>query len=256
MGQLQNDLERRETEIGRLRRELQQAQRAAADARSEMEAAPDPSTLIALEAEIARLRQESDGLRTQIAASQPQPGAELPPPTIRLLDPEVPLTRGVRVVQSIAAEAVRVVVGHVDAPAGLMSLTVNDRSVTPEPKGIFRSDVQVRSDGTRVRIVAADKAGERAIREFVLKAKEGSDTAVEVVKPRKPSIDFGKYHALVIGNDAYRNLSRLRTARADAAAVAQVPESQVRLQGHHADRCNALRHPQRAQQAPRRAHGR
>ena len=224
MGQLKTDLERRESEIARLRQELQRAERTAADARTEAAAAPDPSDLIAMEAEIARLRQESDGLRQQIAASNPRPGADLPPPSIRLLDPEVPLTRGVQVVQSVAVEAVRVVVGHVDAPAGLMSLTVNDRSVTPEKKGIFRSDVKVRSDGTRVRIVAADKAGARAIREFVLKAKEGSDTAVEEVKPRKTSIDFGNYHALVIGNDGYQKLSRLRTARADAGAVGKILE--------------------------------
>jgi ankyrin repeat protein len=33
-------------------------------------------------------------------------------------------------------------------------------------------------------------------------------------------VDFGRYHALVIGNDAYRDLPRLRTARGDARAVA------------------------------------
>jgi hypothetical protein len=39
-----------------------------------------------------------------------------------------------------------------------------------------------------------------------------------------PGIDFGAYHALVIGNDAYRQLPRLETAVADARAVASLLE--------------------------------
>lgn len=39
-------------------------------------------------------------------------------------------------------------------------------------------------------------------------------------------IDFGRYHALVIGNDKYRHLPKLRTARADAKAVASILRQQ------------------------------
>jgi uncharacterized caspase-like protein len=38
-------------------------------------------------------------------------------------------------------------------------------------------------------------------------------------RPRIPPIDFGSYHALVIGNDAYQKLPRLDTAVEDAKAV-------------------------------------
>jgi ankyrin repeat protein len=37
-----------------------------------------------------------------------------------------------------------------------------------------------------------------------------------------PGLDFGRYHALVIGNDAYENLPQLRTAIRDADAVEQM----------------------------------
>ncbi len=43
--------------------------------------------------------------------------------------------------------------------------------------------------------------------------------------PAAPSVDalsLGRYHALVIGNDAYSGLPRLETARADARAIAEV----------------------------------
>jgi hypothetical protein len=38
-------------------------------------------------------------------------------------------------------------------------------------------------------------------------------------------IEFGRYHALVIGNNAYRELPRLGTAVNDAEAVAKLLES-------------------------------
>ncbi len=37
-----------------------------------------------------------------------------------------------------------------------------------------------------------------------------------------PSVSFGRYHALVIGNDAYQHLPQLKTARNDAKAIAKL----------------------------------
>jgi hypothetical protein len=37
-----------------------------------------------------------------------------------------------------------------------------------------------------------------------------------------PAIDFGRYHALVIGIDSYKHLPRLETARNDARAIAAI----------------------------------
>lgn len=41
-------------------------------------------------------------------------------------------------------------------------------------------------------------------------------------RPIAPAFDFGTYHALVIGNDAYRNLPRLQTAANDARSLAKL----------------------------------
>lgn len=43
--------------------------------------------------------------------------------------------------------------------------------------------------------------------------------------PKRPEIDFGAYHALVIGNRNYRSLPSLETAADDATAVAELLES-------------------------------
>lgn len=39
--------------------------------------------------------------------------------------------------------------------------------------------------------------------------------------PKAPKINFGKYHALIIGNNKYRELERLNSAKKDAVAVAE-----------------------------------
>ena len=45
-------------------------------------------------------------------------------------------------------------------------------------------------------------------------------------KAAERGIAFGRYHALVIGNDAYRNLDRLQTAANDAKVIAEVLRGQ------------------------------
>ena len=47
----------------------------------------------------------------------------------------------------------------------------------------------------------------------------------EPAAPERPEIDFGGYHALVIGNRNYRSLPSLETAAEDATAVAELLES-------------------------------
>ncbi len=220
MQQLRQDLERREQEVDRLRRELDALRRE----RPGAGAAPDAARVADLEVELERLRTEAEALRVQVAA-KPGAAAALPGPTIQILDPSVPVTRGVKIVQTLEADARRLVVGHVDAPAGLMSLTLNDASLAVSDQGMFRSEILVGVDGTRVAIVATDARGRRAERTFVLAPAEAA-LARSDAPPPAPAIDFGRYFALVIGNDAYRNpeIQDLATARADARAVGRLLE--------------------------------
>ena len=44
---------------------------------------------------------------------------------------------------------------------------------------------------------------------------------------RAAEIDFGRYHALVIGNNDYKHLPRLETAVSDAAAVAEAERRKI-----------------------------
>jgi hypothetical protein len=214
---LKQDLRQRDQEVERLRKELESLHR-------QSSSAEDAARASQLQTEVDRLRREADDLRVQLAA-KPAPGGHLPAPTIEILDPKVPVTRGVKIVQTIVAETRRVVVGHVDAPAGLMSLTFNDASLDVSDKGMFRSEVTVQPGGTKVVIVATDRQGERVERVFALAPGE-REAPAEVVRESEPAIDFGHYFALVIGNDNYRNpeVHKLATARADAREIGELLE--------------------------------
>jgi hypothetical protein len=214
---LKKDLRQREEEVERLKKEIDALRRQSTNA-------DDAARASQLQGEVDRLRREADDLRVQLAA-KPTPGVKLPAPTIEILDPKVPVTRGVKLVQTIVAEAQRVVVGHVDAPAGLMSLTFNDSALEVSDKGMFRTDVRVRPGGTKVVIVATDRQGQRVERMFSLEPGP-SDVPVEAPRVSEPAIDFGRYYALVIGNDNYRHpeVHDLATARADAREIGDLLE--------------------------------
>lgn len=156
------------------------------------------------------------------------------PPSIQLIEPPVPETRGISIVtkdRSSMAQSgpqERTLVGRVDAPAGLVALLVNDVEQQVDDKGLFRAVVPLGEGGNDVSIAAVDRQGRRTERQLRLEFAEIGRTAPPVEsEPRpeeNPDIEFGRYHALVIGNGAYRNLPSLETARADADAVAAVLE--------------------------------
>ncbi len=62
--------------------------------------------------------------------------------------------------------------------------------------------------------------------EFVIiaeaKIKELGDADISVAQASIPNLDYGRYHALVIGNNNYRHLSDLETAINDANAIGRV----------------------------------
>ncbi|MGE4660862.1 MAG: caspase family protein, partial [Arenicellales bacterium] len=62
--------------------------------------------------------------------------------------------------------------------------------------------------------------------DVITSASGEKKAATKVKNPAIPDIDFGKYYALVIGNNAYRELPKLRSAINDARAVGALLETQ------------------------------
>jgi uncharacterized caspase-like protein len=181
-----------------------------------------------MSATMASLEQEADRLK-QAAAEQAETREQemAAAPEIEILDPQIQPTRsaGAPAVK-VRSVGERVVVGRVAAPAGLVALIVNDREQKTDGAGMFRASVALQFPETRVSVVAVDGRGQRSAMQFLMQPdgpiagapRAAGEEGVPAITPQ----NFGRYHALVIGNNEYRQLAKLETAVADAQAVADL----------------------------------
>ncbi len=184
-----------------------------------------------LEKELERSREiiakfESGASRGGEAGAAVSLAVPLAPPSIQLIDPQLVASRGSTMTVSIQSGVkARDLIGRVVAPAGLMSLTVNDLRQQVEENGIFKTSIDVQAGQTPVQIVAVDRQGQRVTSQFLISSGDALATARPVAKPPTRPIAFGSYYALVIGNEKYQKVARLETAVADATEVGRLLES-------------------------------
>lgn len=206
-----------------------------------------------MEAQLSEKRQELASQRTQMAGLQAQIDntrvAALPPGfataslngdlRVEILQPALSVTRGLNKPAASVPPAQHGidVVGRVQAPAGLTSLSLNGQTVTVDAGGLFKMHVPV-GDGsdTAVRVAAADKAGGEAVLDFLLVPgpdAKGANMAQGPHGSGLPSgVRLGKYYALVIGNDNYAAYPALTSATEDAKAIAGVLQSRYGYDVH------------------------
>jgi hypothetical protein len=142
------------------------------------------------------------------------------PPIINITSPEV--KRGVKVV---TREESITVTGQANDDSGVASVTVNDEKAVLDKDGNFSADILLKVGENRITITAIDTRKNKTTEDFTI-----SREMVNVVKvPKKallpvtfPLLSTGKYYALVIGNNDYQYLSKLRTAVNDAQEVGKV----------------------------------
>ena len=162
-------------------------------------------------------------------------------PRIELVEPELLLaaeTRDIRIMPSPGATAVAIhtaptedlaVVGRVIAQNPLKSVTVNGREEAPDGRTVFQTRLRLRGGEERVRIVATDALGLTSSLEFLVLNRAPGPLVAAPPQPGtapRSGAGFGRYHALVIGNNDYRLIRPLRTAVNDAREVARVLDEQ------------------------------
>ncbi|MGE5170328.1 MAG: caspase family protein, partial [Rudaea sp.] len=172
--------------------------------------------------EIARLSGALAGDRDKVTKLAAGPAdtatrVDVDPPSIQILDPSVVLTRDVEAVAVRAGVTSRPVVGHVKAPAGLVSLTANDVAQQVDAEGFFKTNVTLGPGRTRVTLVAVDRQSKRAVVEFFLEQDAGAAKAA--TRPAVPGLELGNYYALLIGNQNYQHLRQLNSPEADVKAL-------------------------------------
>ncbi len=103
--------------------------------------------------------------------------------------------------------------GRAMAP-GEVTLTVNGIPVAVAPDGSFRIRQQVPVGRSRLLLVVEGSYGDKAEQKIFVRRTAAAAKATE----------YGRFHALVIGNNAYQNLKDLEMAVVDAEAVAELLE--------------------------------
>ncbi len=109
------------------------------------------------------------------------------------------------------------VAGRVSDDSKIVSVLIAGKAIPYGKDGSFRVSRYVPPGGDTVRIEAIDEWNNRSRTEVrITRSVQQARVGQRAVSPDH---DFGRYHALVIGNVAYRSLPKLATAVNDAVAV-------------------------------------
>lgn len=173
---------------------------------------------------IRDLEQESQQLRVKLNNTETRRIRETAAPSIEIIDPLLTAMRGVPSVRLRSIQKTTDITGKVTAPAGVKTFKVNERAEPLEKNGNFKVQVALNSPDTRVVVSVVDNNNKQATAEFVIQA---APATAPTVRPARSTIkpgdaDFGTYYAIIIGNDNYRHLPKLRTAANDARQVNRV----------------------------------
>lgn len=146
---------------------------------------------------------------------------------IEMIVPAMVLTRGIPSYQLRSINRSKKIIGKVYKVKDLQSLTVNGLVVSVDQEGVFQTLVDIKADLNPVEIIANYKGGSPSQLSFNLLAKISDPELIAQHSPSLTSttyasVDFGRFYALVIGNQDYALLPDLKTSVNDARAVEEV----------------------------------
>ncbi|MCH6578699.1 MAG: caspase family protein [Proteobacteria bacterium] len=167
--------------------------------------------------------------RPPASPSTSAPPAQQPLTAARDDTPPVIDVPGALAAKSAAVE----IAGRVSDSSRIIEVTMDGRPVAVAADGSFSARRGVPMGESTITVVAVDEWGNRAMRKVTV-TREAVITQRRIKVPGRPSvaakprpdpfagIHFGAYHALVIGNNNYRELPKLKTAANDAKSVAKL----------------------------------
>jgi hypothetical protein len=174
------------------------------------------------------LAKESDVQQQRsVLLAAPPAALGLSGPRIELIDPPLVRVRGVRIEEGrfpihIEEGGPVRLAGRVVAPGGLSALTVNGRQTPVDAGGTFTITIpttDVKTGRLALDLVARDVQDHQGTLKLLLVTA----TAASAPQPvHGDTAGFGRYHALVIGNNQYREWTSLSTAVSDATAVSDL----------------------------------
>lgn len=180
-------------------------------------------------------REELKKAKQQVLDAKAEPAAQLAlasnntlPPSIEIIDPPISLTRSGPSALLRNAVSEREIIGKVDAPAGISEFVVNGESVKLDEFNLFFLNVPIQSKRTYISMSALDKLERSVGFDFSLFLEDAPESFATTKRlEAKPATNisadkYGKFYALVIGNNEYPHYTNLKTAVTDATAVAEL----------------------------------
>ncbi len=231
-------LTQRESELGASRQQLTAARSELAGAAADRARAERASARVAeleravadQEQAVASTRAEADRAWTALGVDPKErgPAPKGTSPRIQVLAPKLATTRsGVLAAPLLAAVPSYQVVGRVYPASGIKALKINDRDFKDkiDADGMFQIDLDLMAGDTPVEIQAITDDGLTTVESFLITRNIGSSAIAKRITSklfqRRMREDLGSFNALVIGNDSYAAFPALKTAVADANAVAE-----------------------------------
>jgi len=158
-----------------------------------------------------KLERDTDS-QPPISSSRPAAVArDTVPPSIRITAPQVSRGIGVRVDTSKVT-----VTGQADDASGVNDVTVQNMPARLDEAGNFSAEILLKVGENKITVTAIDIYGNRATEDFTLQRSVPTGSA----EPSSLSTSgLGRFYALVIGNNAYQDMPRLKTAVNDAKEV-------------------------------------
>lgn len=224
---VRDELFGKDAQLDNVSGELQRIQEANVDSEIKLvllEQTLDETTglIAAKESEISRLQTEVT--RAQAAAEKPavqQIAAVVNSgPAIEIIQPDVTVTRGGPALKLASRRGGLDLIGKVDPAEDLLAFKIDDEDVSINRSGVFKH--QINTPGSTLRLIAINNSGEKTDLQLAIsKATAGSGDASSggAAGSNLSSINFGKYHALIIGNNNHEHIQNLRTAENDAIAI-------------------------------------
>jgi uncharacterized caspase-like protein len=219
--QQEQELQQREVALKSLETELLQRREEVADRTERIKSLQEK--VVELEA----IRAKRDANETVVLASAQ---GLMAGPEVTMIEPVLPLTRGEQTIVLRSDVSSRQVIGRLTAPAGVLKLMINDTVTKTNPQGVFASKVIMAGPSNPVSIVAVDNQGKRSAVNFsfayetTVSEPATAESVMESIMSDYRNIKFGKYYALVIGNNNYQTLTDLKTAVNDAEKLVEVLE--------------------------------
>jgi uncharacterized caspase-like protein len=134
-------------------------------------------------------------------------------PVITMVSPE--LKRGVKLT---SREAGITIIGKASDVSGIAHVTINGQKAKLDAKGNFSSELVLKPGENPISVVATNNRRRSATETFILE-REAENRVTPGTAAINHPMATGAYIALIIGNNDYRNLDRLKTAVSDAREV-------------------------------------